>query len=219
MNYVTCEKCKQEFGLEKTFVQEDVLVTKCPICGAVFEVDEEVEMSDAMSERVDDVENAVYALCCELAQNSELEWDIAYIGEIADVVCDILVDKGIRVNYPAVVTNEDESQEICEWVEPATEEEKQKQYEELLDRKPKTFVGCKTVGELKRLIAGVKDNTPIAGLENNMEIRGEYTPGISCKYGKMKLVKKPARDAFDGTCYNYDSFEQDKDGEMCLIVE
>ena len=219
MNYVTCETCNHEFGLEKTFVQDDVLVTKCPKCGAIFEVDEEVEMSDAMAERVDDVENVVYAICCELAQNNELEWNIAYIGEIADIVCDILVEHGIRVNYPAVVTNEDESQEICEWVEPVTEEDKKRQYEELMEKKPKTLIDCKTVGDLKRLIAGVKDNTPIAGFENSMEIRGEYTPGISCKFGKMKSVKKHARDAFDGTFYNYDSFETDKDGETCLIVE
>lgn len=122
MNYVTCEKCNQEFGLEKTFVQDDVLVTKCPICGATFEVDEEVELSDAMLDRIDEVENDVYELCCKLAENDELEWDISYIGEIADVVCDILVRHGIRAHYPAVVTNEDESQEICEWVEPDTEE-------------------------------------------------------------------------------------------------
>ena len=219
MNYVTCETCNHEFGLAKTFVQDEILVTECPECSAIFEVDEEVEMSDAMAERVDDVENAVYALCCELAQNNELEWNIAYIGEIADIVCDILVEHGIRVNYPAVVTNEDESQEICEWVEPVTEEDKKRQYEELMEKKTKTLIDCKTVGDLKRLIAGVKDNTPIAGFENSMEIRGEYTPGISCKFGKMKSVKKPARDAFDGTFYNYDSFETDKDGETCLIVE
>lgn len=76
---------------------------------------EEVELSAAQLERIDEIHNAVFELCVVLTENDDLEWDMAYIGEIADVACDILVSKGLRVRYPAIVSEEDGVEKVIDY--------------------------------------------------------------------------------------------------------
>lgn len=61
------------------------------------------ELNDLQIERIDEIHNAVYALCEVLTENEELEWNMAYIGEIADLACEILHRQGHRVRYPAII--------------------------------------------------------------------------------------------------------------------
>ena len=68
---------------------------------------QEPEFSDAQLERIDEIHNAVYDLCRVLTENDDLEWNMAYIGRIADVACAILVGNGHRIRYPARVTDDD----------------------------------------------------------------------------------------------------------------
>jgi len=79
-------------------------------------MDEELELNDAQIERVDEVENAVYKMCCVLTESPDLEWNMEYIGEIADFAAELLTKLGHRVRYPAVVTEADGSQHIEEYV-------------------------------------------------------------------------------------------------------
>ena len=78
--------------------------------------DEELEFSPAQLERIDEIHNAVYDLCQILTEQEGLEWNMEFIGEIADVACDILVDKGFQIRYPSMVEEGDGSRHIEEYV-------------------------------------------------------------------------------------------------------
>lgn len=77
---------------------------------------EEIELSGEMLERIDDIHNAVYELCKVMTEKSDLEWNMEYIGDIADTVASILNDYGFEVRYPAIITETDGTQHIEEFV-------------------------------------------------------------------------------------------------------
>lgn len=77
------------------------------------------ELSDEQLARCDEIYNAVYEMCKVVAGDEELEWDMHYIREIAELAADMLVGRGCRVRFPAVVTEKDGSQHIEEYYEPA----------------------------------------------------------------------------------------------------
>ena len=66
-------------------------------------------------ERNDEIYNAVYTLCQIMAEDEDLEWDMAFIGEIADYAADLLTQRGIRVRFPSIVTDTDGTQYIEEF--------------------------------------------------------------------------------------------------------
>ena len=72
----------------------------------------ELELNDEQSERNDTIHQAVYDLCVVMTHDDDLEWDMEYIGEIADGVASILTSQGKKVRYPSVVTNPDGIQHI-----------------------------------------------------------------------------------------------------------
>lgn len=117
MNIVKCLNCGQEFCLKKVCENNGSRFTICPECGSSFKTDKEVELTDRQSERVDEVYDAVYEMCKTLTENENLEWDMYFIGEIADFAANTLVLAGNKVRYPAVVTEEDGSQYIVEYHE------------------------------------------------------------------------------------------------------
>ena len=77
--------------------------------------EEDLELNDRQIARVDKVHNAVFEMCKVLTENSDLEWDMHYIGDIADYAADTLCMMGNKVHYPAVVTGEDGKQHIEEY--------------------------------------------------------------------------------------------------------
>lgn len=79
------------------------------------------ELSDEQSERCDEIYNAVYEMCKVIAGDEELEWDMYYIGEIAELAANMMVNRGYKVRFPAIVTEEDGSQHIEEYYEPDQE--------------------------------------------------------------------------------------------------
>ena len=79
------------------------------------------ELSDEQSARCDEIYNAVYEMCKVIAGDEELEWDMYYIGEIAELVANMMVNRGYKVRFPAIVTEEDGSQHIEEYYEPDQE--------------------------------------------------------------------------------------------------
>lgn len=116
MEIIKCN-CGREFGLERTYADQDGLYAMCPGCGAAIDTDQEVEMNESQADRVDEVYAAVYKLCTVLTENTNLEWDMSYIGEIADVAVSILASKGMKIRFPGVCTENDDSQYIEEYCE------------------------------------------------------------------------------------------------------
>ena len=75
----------------------------------------EAKFSEEQCERIDEVQNAVFELCKVLTEKEDLEWNMEFIGEIADVACDILVDYGFKVRYPVRITEGSGKQYITDW--------------------------------------------------------------------------------------------------------
>lgn len=76
------------------------------------------ELSDEQSARCDEIYNAVHEMCKVVAGDEELEWDMNYIGEIAELAADMMANRGYKVRFPAVVMEEDGSQRIEEYYKP-----------------------------------------------------------------------------------------------------
>ena len=83
--------------------------------------EQELELSDEQIARNDEIYNAVYDMCKIMAGNDDLEWDMHYIGEIAELAANLLITRGEKVRFPAVVTGEDGKQHIEEYYEPEEE--------------------------------------------------------------------------------------------------
>lgn len=82
--------------------------------GLVFE-ETEPELSNEHIMRIDEIHNAVFEMCKVLVENPDLEWDMSFIGEIADLAADVLCANGYAVRYPAIVTEEGGQQYIEEY--------------------------------------------------------------------------------------------------------
>ena len=80
----------------------------------------ELELSSEQVARIDEIHNAVFEMCKILLEDDDLEWNMEIIGDIADVATDILVEKGHRVHYPAIVYEDDNDEigTIYDFVEP-----------------------------------------------------------------------------------------------------
>lgn len=82
---------------------------------------EELELSDDQAARNDEIYNAIFDMCKVVAGNDNLEWDMYYIGEIAELTANLLINRGEKVRFPAVVTDTDGKQHIEEFYEPEEE--------------------------------------------------------------------------------------------------
>lgn len=79
------------------------------------------ELSDEQVARCDEIYNAVYEMCKVVADDEELEWDMHYLGEIAELAANMMVNRGYMVSFPAIVTEDDGSQHIEEYYKPDRE--------------------------------------------------------------------------------------------------
>lgn len=74
---------------------------------------EELELTDEMISRNDEIDNTVYQAILTLTEKSEeeLPWDMRLIGEVTDSIESTLWnDFKLKVRHPGIVTNEDGSQ-------------------------------------------------------------------------------------------------------------
>jgi hypothetical protein len=79
---------------------------------------EELELTDEMNARNDEIDNGVYETILMLTEktNDELGWDMEIIGTVTDVIVSVLWQRfKLKVRHPGVVTNEDGSQYISEY--------------------------------------------------------------------------------------------------------
>lgn len=85
----------------------------CDVRDAEFSVEEgNVEFTQAQIDQIDNIENSVHELCKIMLNDSNLNWDMNMIGDVADVVAETLAFKGLKVYYPAIVTDENGNEKI-----------------------------------------------------------------------------------------------------------
>lgn len=77
----------------------------------------EPEFTAEQLDRIDAIHNTAHDLCRILADDEHLEWDMYRIGEIAEFAAQLLCEQGIRVRYPARITDEFGNTEIHEYFE------------------------------------------------------------------------------------------------------
>lgn len=96
----TCPKCKRNSYLSR-LIEYNLLNGD--------DTHQELELTDEMIERNDEIDNAVYECICILAEK-ELDWNMGIIGNVTDAIKAELAKHGIKVRHPGVVTDKDGSQ-------------------------------------------------------------------------------------------------------------
>lgn len=86
------------------------------------------EFTSAQTERLDEIDNAVYETILAFLDKTEDEfpWDMYYIGAVADSIEETLLSMGQRVHRPAIVTGKDGISRIEEYQYPPKTKPKQK---------------------------------------------------------------------------------------------
>ena len=74
----------------------------------------EIELNDEQTKQVDAVYEATHELCKAITKNDGLEWNMMWLGEIADIAAMILRKYDQTTHFPGVVTEEDGTQYIEE---------------------------------------------------------------------------------------------------------
>lgn len=69
-----------------------------------------LELTNDMLATNDQIDNAAFRLAQALCP-VELEWDIAWIGEIVDAAKEILIRHGFEIHHPGIQMNADGTQE------------------------------------------------------------------------------------------------------------
>ena len=77
----------------------------------------ELELTDAMVERNDEIDNAVFDCVKTLSEQPDMDWNMAIIGDVTDSMKAALKRHSIKVRHPGVVTNDDGSQFYAEYDE------------------------------------------------------------------------------------------------------
>ena len=115
-NTMLCSDCPvaEEFFASRDGVTLKYAMEECasPLGGDGLNTtkeDPDLELTDEMVQRIEDIDNAVYDCILTLAEKSaeELDWNIELIGCVTDQIKDVLNQYGIRVRHPAVVTDKD----------------------------------------------------------------------------------------------------------------
>ena len=90
--------------------------------------DQYPEFTGAQTERLDEIDNAVYQTILAFLNKTEDEfpWDMYYIGEVAECIEETLLSMGQRVHRPVIVTGKDGTSRIEEYQYPPKAKPKQK---------------------------------------------------------------------------------------------
>ena len=86
------------------------------------------EFTSAQTERLDEIDNAVYQTILAFLDKTEDEfpWDMTYIGEVAECIAETLLSMGQRVHRPVIITGKDGISRIEEYQYPPEPKPKQK---------------------------------------------------------------------------------------------
>lgn len=64
----------------------------------------DLELTDKMVERNDEIYNAVFELCRIMTEKQELEWDMSIIGDLTDYAAMILSEQGFKIRFYSIAT-------------------------------------------------------------------------------------------------------------------
>ena len=106
-----CNRCRPS-GRHIIKTKEDIYMNKTTTKNGAAE---ELELTDAQADRNDEIYEAAFEFCKVLTENSDLEWNMAFLGEIADLAASIMTRQGHKVRFPSVVTEQDGTQYIEEY--------------------------------------------------------------------------------------------------------
>lgn len=74
-----------------------------------------VDLTDEQADRNDEIYEAAFEFCKVLTENPDLEWDMAYLGEIAEIAAGIMVNHNYQVRFPSIVTEDDGTEHVEEF--------------------------------------------------------------------------------------------------------
>lgn len=69
---------------------------------SVLYVEADAELSQTQVERVDEVYEKTLEYCRALTKDTDLPWDMAYLGPIADMAAEILSKQGFAVHFQTI---------------------------------------------------------------------------------------------------------------------
>lgn len=75
----------------------------------------------------------------------------------------------------------------------------------------------KTIGDLKKFIKNLPDDTLVVKYQRDMEKSG-YQNNVFCNITNMKKETKRTWDSFDYISYSYEVFVESEDGISCLEI-
>ena len=76
----------------------------------------------------------------------------------------------------------------------------------------------KTVGELKKFLEDINDETLLVSHAHNFELHGSIIEGMSPRIVKLKVEKQQFYDVFDYEPYERDVYIYTEDGVECLLI-
>lgn len=106
-------EAREIYALEMGCMPEDFFVRRATNEEVASHFGEELELTDEMLARNDEIDNAVFACLCTLAEQ-DFEWDMEIIGEVTEDIRSVLERHGIKMRWPGIVTNEDGTQHYDE---------------------------------------------------------------------------------------------------------
>ena len=91
---------------------EEYQISNCLVKPATVAADEELEFTNAQTERLDEIDNTVYQALLVLLEKTEeeLPWDMSLIGPVVEAIADACESCGYHMRYPTIVTEKDGSQ-------------------------------------------------------------------------------------------------------------
>lgn len=126
MNKQMCSICNKDFNVIETHINNNgtKMMTRCSNCGAEVNAECEVELNDEQLARNDEIYNAIYNMCKVLTENENLEWNMNYIGDIAEFAANTMLRYVTdKIRFPAVVSYDNYGSQSIEEYYTCDEEE------------------------------------------------------------------------------------------------
>lgn len=79
---------------------------------------ESLEFTHEQEARLDDIYNAAFEFCKVMTNDSNWKWDMYFMGEIAEHAAALFVESGMKVYFPAIVTEDDGTECIRDYYMP-----------------------------------------------------------------------------------------------------
>lgn len=99
-------RVESKFGVIREFDEEEIEYILYKKEDTLCFVDENLELTNEMIVRIDEIDNTIQQCLCVLAEK-DVDWDMEIIGRVAEYCQSVLAEHGIEMRWPGVVTRED----------------------------------------------------------------------------------------------------------------